>query len=505
MPDVILPASFLAVIRQLRFVFTKPSFANFAVLVSGFVFALGGHRLTDALRAVGRGAPKHYSAYYRFFSKARWSLDELGLRLAGIIIRTFDADVVELVLDDTLTRRTGKKVALASMHADPLLKKASRGRLFVSYGHVFVVLAIHVKVPKLGNTGWALPVLFRLYRGPSHGGRDDAPSDKRRKLERRQRGAPTRERVRLTDVEVVGDKDAQQLCRCAPKADIDDIPEVLRRKKTDLGAELVVLMANRFPDQQFRVLADHLYNGKSVIHAVHEAVDNTHVVTRGRPDAALYDLPPAQREKRPGRPKKKGKRLLNPRNWAAAHPEAFESVAVEMYGRLVTVELASYVGIPYRSLPGRLVRYVIVRDPDGIYREDYIFSTNINLTPAEIIAAYSRRWPLERTFQDCKQKLQVQNTQLQLPASVRRSVPFGMLVYSLVVYWYITVGHVEAATLNPHPDDPWYRRTGRPSFTDMLAALRRLGWARRFVDLPSTTPSEPKFWQEYLARMVAAA
>ena len=155
MPKVILPASFVSIIRQFRPIFTAPSFENFMVLLSGFVFAFGGHRLTDALRAAGSSASKHYTSYYRFFSHARWSLDELGIALFELILNFLRLQQLELVLDDTLTRRTGKKVALASMHADPLLKKTTRGRLFMSYGHVFVVLAVHVKIAALGNTGWA--------------------------------------------------------------------------------------------------------------------------------------------------------------------------------------------------------------------------------------------------------------------------------------------------------------------------------------------------------------
>jgi len=109
---------------------------------------------------------KHYTTYYRFFSNARWSLDKLGLALFELIVKLLGLTEVELVLDDTLSHRTGKKLALATMHADPLLKTTSRGRLFTSYGHVFVVLAVHVKVSILGKTGWGSTSDVPLVRGP---------------------------------------------------------------------------------------------------------------------------------------------------------------------------------------------------------------------------------------------------------------------------------------------------------------------------------------------------
>ena len=380
MPPVILPGSFLAILRRLLPVFTAPSSVNFVVLVAGFVHALGGHRLTDALRAAGPAATKHYTTYYRFFSHARWSLDELGLLLIALIIELMEmaGGVVELVLDDTLANRTGKKVALAGMHADPLLKRKSHGRLFMSYGHVFVVLAVHIKVPALGETGWALPVMFRLFEGKSQGGRDDSPSDLRRRKKRRDQKKVTRTRQRMTDREVVDG----QVRRCAHKPNDGPLPDTVRPKKTELGTELILLVAKRFPKVQFRVLADHLYNGRSVLHAVLSEVDN---------------------------------------------------------------------------------------------------------------------------FQDCKQKLCVENPQTQLPTAVRRSVPFGMLLYSLVVFWYVTVGHREAAQFAPRLADPWYARDGRPSFSEMLAALRRIGWQERLLDPPSGVPPRQEVWADYQARVVAAA
>jgi hypothetical protein len=56
-----------------------------------------------------------------------------------------------VLIDDTLARKTGKGVSLATMHHDPLLSTARKP--FCSFGHVWVVLAIWVPLPMGGTRG----------------------------------------------------------------------------------------------------------------------------------------------------------------------------------------------------------------------------------------------------------------------------------------------------------------------------------------------------------------
>jgi hypothetical protein len=499
MPDWILPASFISLLEQFEGVFTKASFQNFQVIMAGWIHALGMHRVSDVLRAAGALASKHFCSYYRFFSHGRWSLDELGLLLLGGVLRLAKVKELELVLDDTLSRRKGKKVSLGMMHADPLLKY--KGRPFHSYGHVFVVLAIHVTASKIAATGWALPILFRLFESGKQGGQKDALSDRKRAANRRRHGVEPRQRRRLTDRTVVGG----EVVDCEPQLDTGPLPEALRPTKLQLAAHIVLLVAKRFPQVQFRVLADHLYNGRALIYEVLSEVDNVSFVVRGQPNAVLYGLPPARKKGQRGRPRVRGELLPNPEKWAVLHPRAFKPMVLAIYGKQVPVKVASYTGMAYRTLPGRLVQYVIVKDPHGIYRDAYLMSTDLSLSAEQVVEAFSHRWPLERTFQDCKQKLGMQEPQTQLPRSVRRTAPFAMLVYSLVVLWYITTGHQQSRQLRSYRD-PWYeKKLGRPSFIDMLATLRRLGWARGFPDLARPRTLRSKFMIAYLARVAAAA
>jgi hypothetical protein len=242
---------------------------SFVTLVAGWVLDLRRHTVTEVIRAAGAVGHKHISSYHRFFSRARWTTDEVGLTLAQLVIRTLLPEgVIRLVVDDTLGRHTGKRIAAASMHRDPLLSTGRRP--FFHWGHIWVVLAIEVE---LFDKSWALPVLFRLHR-----------SEKRCKAEKRP-----------------------------------------YRKLTEQARELVELLARRYPDRRFELLGDAAYTNASLIKG---RPSNVTLIGRGRLDAALYALPPARRPGQKGRTRVRGKRLASPA--ASTWPRAAALVTATM-------------------------------------------------------------------------------------------------------------------------------------------------------------------------------
>lgn len=132
-------------------------------------------------------------------------------------------------------RHTGKRIAGASMHRDPLLSTGRRP--FFHWGHVWVVVSIEVEA--FGKS-WALPVLFRLHR-----------SKKRCMAEKR--------------------------------------PYL---KTTEQARELIEMLAKEFPDRRFEVVADAAYTNSSLIK---KRPSNVTLIGRSRLDAALY--PPLDGEK----------------------------------------------------------------------------------------------------------------------------------------------------------------------------------------------------------------
>jgi hypothetical protein len=444
MPDAVVVVSFARLLQSFSPCFTAPSFESFVTLMSGWVLNMRRHTVTETVSAACAVGTKHISSFHRFFSKARWTTDAVGLVLVHAIDRLLppDAPLVAPV-DDTLGRHTGKEIAAASMHRDPLLSTGRR--LFFHWGHVWVVLSINV--PMSGKT-WALPVLFRLYRGKK---------------------------------------------RC--KADKKPY-----WKTTELARELIALLAKTLPHRRIVVLGDAAYTNGSLIK---KRPSNVTLIGRSRLDAALYAPAPKPRKGQRGRPRMRGARLMAPGVQAAAKRAPWKRVEVTVYGKTVRVQALIIDAVWFVAAGSELMRLVVVRGFPGHERDDVFVSTDATLSATTIIEGFSGRWSLEVTFHESKGKLGFEDPQNRTERAVERTAPMALWAYSLVVLWYVETGQrLRAARL---PILPWYTRKTAPAFSDMLATLRRASWAARIFDPGATAANLRKRLRPFIDYVSAAA
>src|SRR6266508_4482936 len=121
LPGLTIPPSLAGLLAALRPCFaTAPTFATFCALLCGMLAQTGRRTVTGML--VGSGLSPLWSHHraHRFFSRARWSPDMLGVLLAGLVARLLlpaGADVT-VVVDDTLFKRAGRRVWAASWFHD---------------------------------------------------------------------------------------------------------------------------------------------------------------------------------------------------------------------------------------------------------------------------------------------------------------------------------------------------------------------------------------------------
>ncbi len=119
-------------------------------------------RAADGVRDAGRRRGclgRGIIPVHRFFSKARWQPDKLGLLVATVIVgRLLDPDAAILVaIDDSLLHRRGRRVYGCFYHHDAT---ANIEKAAVACGNNWVVAGIVGRLPFLARPV-CLPVLFR--------------------------------------------------------------------------------------------------------------------------------------------------------------------------------------------------------------------------------------------------------------------------------------------------------------------------------------------------------
>jgi hypothetical protein len=164
-----LPGSLIELLEAFRPCFTAPTFTTFALLAAGLVARPAGRTVCGMLAGAGLGGVWHHSRAHRFFAAAAWSADEVGLVVLRLVtgwLVPAGAPVV-VAVDDTMFRRSGRKVHAAHWGYDGSLTVAPGNRK-LSRGNTFVVAAVVVMLPFLDRPV-ALPVAARLWRkgGPA--------------------------------------------------------------------------------------------------------------------------------------------------------------------------------------------------------------------------------------------------------------------------------------------------------------------------------------------------
>jgi len=250
-------------------------------------------------------------------------------------------------------------------------------------------------------------------------------------------------------------------------------------RTTTLGhaADMMRELAGWLPERAFHLCADGAY--ASLAGA---GLPRTHVTSRIRRDAALYEQAPPPTGRR-GRPRTKGARLPAPPELAAAaRKRDWQRVRIDLRGKNVERLVYARDVLWYAVNKADLVRLVIVRHPEGAEPDDFFVTTDLAATGAETASRYAGRWSIEVCFRDVKQDLGGENPQSWKRKGPERAACLSLWLHSVIWCWYLDA-HPAAGTW---PARPWYRHKVTPSFLDALAALRRQMWSQRITALSSS-------------------
>jgi DDE superfamily endonuclease len=445
LPGLTLPASLAGLLGSLRPVFTGPSYRTFCGLVAGLAGQVRRRTVCGMLLGAGLGwCWPHDRAHY-FFARAAWDLDQLGLAVARLVVALLvpAGAAVTVAVDDSLFRRSGRKVHGAAWQHDG----SSPARDKVSFGTCFVTAGIIVTLP-FSSRPWCLPVLVRLHvpgRGKAAGKarkRDPAPAS---------------------------------MVSCA--------------------AALVVRLAGAFPGRRVDVVADAHYHGP----AVKDLPPAVTWTTRLPRNAVLYALAPP-RVRKPGRPPRKGPRLGTPADLAAA--ASWTPARVRIYGRDQDQDLAEVTCLWYGCLDTITVRVILARGTRGALA---LVTTDLDTPAAALVERYAARWEIEQAFADARHALGAGEARTRTRRAVQRTVPFALLVHTLVVIWYARHGHDQSDIDARRQAQPWYTAKTEPAFEDMLTKLRRVLIAARISGGSAAQPTPEQIMAVHAAWHAAAA
>jgi DDE superfamily endonuclease len=374
-----LVVSFLEIVQPMSWAMSTSVFNRFLIVLTGWIFA-PRRTITGALLAAGVAGQQHHAAFHRVFSAARWSLDQLGLIVFGLLNTLLPEGTVDLSLDDTEAHKRGLKVYGVGMHHDPQL--STRKQPVLTWGHSWVLLAVLVHLPCCPGRVFSLPILFRLYFN------HDAAARARRAY----------------------------------------------RSHPELAVELLHVLCAAHPERCFHVFADTAYGGESVLGHLPIHWDLT---SRLPMDARLYDAPPPRTPGTRGRPRKRGVRVPTPKQMLG--PRA-RRIALTLYGRKQKARIADRVA-RWHNVPDRPLRIVAVDPLTGGRPAQAFYSTRVEEVAEEVLRGYSDRWSIEEAHQGGKSYLGFEQPQGWSRLAVLRTAPIALLLYSLIVLWFAQVGH----------------------------------------------------------------
>src|SRR4051812_34682934 len=180
------------------------------------------------------------------------------------------------------------------------------------------------------------------------------------------------------------------------------------KKMTEWAWQLLLLVRRWHPEREIVAVADGGYASLKLLDRCRSLSNPITFITRLRLDAALYEPAPPRRAGQIGRPRLKGGRLPNLSEIAEDPRTDWTPIMVaEWYGRgKRTVEVVSGTALWYSTgLPAVPLRWVLIRDPKEEFATQALLCTKLQADPEQIISWFVRRWQMESTFQEVRQRL----------------------------------------------------------------------------------------------------
>jgi hypothetical protein len=447
-----LPEAIIAIWAPFAALFTQPVWHHVQVLWIGAVLCRGPRTVASVLRVMGLGGERRFEKYHRVLNRAHWSGLQGAKILLGLLIALLPASWDwDIVVDETIERRNGRRIKAKGRYRDAV--RSTRGTVVKCYGLKWISLMLLVPLP-WSTRPWALPFLTIL-----------APSERANTAAQR------------------------------------------RHKTTvDWTVQAVKAISRWLGGRRWTLIGD---GGYACVHLAHACVARgVTLISRLRLDAQLYTFPDRNAPHRCGPKPLKGKRLPALKDRVAEALAYGKDLEIPWYGGTTrVVRVLSNVCLWYTpGEPPVALRWLLIVDPTGETDPMAVFSTDLDLPVATIIARFVRRWNVEVTFEETRRHLGMETQRQWSDLAIARTTPALFALFSLVCLMalrLVTMGHALPIRVTA-----WYRKS-EATFSDVLALVSRVLWAEKYftnsIDQPEPYVLQPEDWEVLLDQLASTA
>lgn len=405
------------------------------VLSIGLLMAMGRKTISRAISVVGRDQ-QDWSADYRIFSRTEWSICSLFRPVLQRACHAIDEPFITAAFDDTLVKKTGKKIKGTSWQRDPLGPPFNVN--FV-WGMRYLQASILLPLYKDDKTPpRSIPVQFsqlpKFKRPGKRGSEEDWQKYK--------------EQTRKYNASTHFVKELRYL-----------------RNELDLAG---------CKEKNLLVSVDGSYCNKTCFRA---DLPRTKLIGRARKDARLYLKA------------KEGRRFYDSNSFTPDEIRTDESIPwslVEIFygGKKREVRYKVIENVYWKNATKRRPLRLIVIAPTGYrlskngrryYRDPaYILTTDQETDPVILIQKYFDRWQIEVNFREEKDLLGLGEQQVWSEKAIPKAPAFLVATYAALLLASVICFQDKRDDKTFIPLPKWRNRPSkRPSCLDLLILMRR--------------------------------
>jgi DDE superfamily endonuclease len=407
----------LAIIGGFAVLFSERVWQQAQTMLIGAILTQGKRTVTALLRVMGLSQEQHFTNYHRVLNRASWSALQGSRILLGLIILLLLPPGSPIVLgaDDTVERRGGRNIKARGCYRDAV--RSTKKVVVKCFGLKWVSMQVLVRVP-WSKRVWGLPFLTVLCE----------PEEKKNKKGKGKR----------------------------------------HKSSVDLVRQMGKLVRRWLPERVIVLVLDGAFASVGLALALSGC--GIIMITRLRLDARLFNKPGKQEPGKRGPKPKKGTRQRSLKQWAARTDTPWQDLEVNWYGgQRKQLKVFSRTALWYRVGFSPLeIRYVLVRDPEGKLDDSAYFSTDINLTPVQILEYFVMRWNLEVTFEEAREHLGVETQRQWSDNAITRTTPILFALFSIVTLLAFRLSDNGKIAFE---STAWYKKR-EATFSDCISLVR---------------------------------